>query len=99
MNTPTENEREALANLIRRDFYRVDGLPDDEDRAIADVVLEAGFRRTVQGEPSDAQLAEMEQRVYDEHRPHIAGMAKALVRAGWDAALRAAAATQEGENR
>ncbi|MFJ4997133.1 hypothetical protein ACIP5T_03210 [Microbacterium sp. NPDC088619] len=43
-----------------------------------------------QGEPSDAQVAEIEQRVYDKHRGQIAGMAKALVRAGWDAALRAA---------
>ena len=40
-----------------------------------------------EGEPSDAQVAEIEQRVYDQHRGQIAGMAKALVRAGWDAAV------------
>lgn len=58
-HTPTDDEREALANLIRRDFYRVDGLPDDEDRAIADVVLEAGFRRTVQATtPTEDERAE-----------------------------------------
>lgn len=67
-----------------------------------------------QAEPSDATLAAIERRVYDEHRGQAAGMAKALVRAGWDAALRAAAAvpghhadrhddpaavTKQGENR
>lgn len=40
-----------------------------------------------QGEPSDAQVAEIEQRVYDQNRGQVAGMAKALVRAGWDAAV------------
>lgn len=37
-------------------------------------------------EPTDAQVAEIEQRVYDQHRGQYAGIAKALVRAGWDAA-------------
>lgn len=46
-----------------------------------------------QGEPSDAQVAEIEQRVYDQHRGQIAGMAKALVRAGWDAAVEQEGAT------
>lgn len=45
------------------------------------------FTSEPQGEPSDAQVAEIEQRVYDQHRGQIAGMAKALVRAGWDAAV------------
>ena len=41
-----------------------------------------------QGEPTDAQLSEIEQRVYDEHRGMVAGFAKALIRAGWAAAVR-----------
>lgn len=44
-------------------------------------------RAEQQGEPSDAQVAEIEQRVYDQNRGQVAGMAKALVRAGWDAAV------------
>lgn len=41
-----------------------------------------------QGEPTDAQLSEIEQRVYDEHRGMVAGFAKVLIRAGWAAAVR-----------
>lgn len=51
-HTPTDDERSDLANVIRRDFFAVDGLPDDEDYAIADAVLAAGFRRTAVQEPS-----------------------------------------------
>lgn len=46
--------------------------------------------------PSAEALAEIEKRVYEEHRGQIAGMAQDLVRAGWDAALRASSV---GENR
>jgi hypothetical protein len=51
-HTPSDDERSDLANVIRRDFFAVDGLPDDEDYAIADAVLAAGFRRTAVQEPS-----------------------------------------------
>lgn len=56
------------------------------DRALA---AHDAWKRINQ-EPSDARVAEIEQRVYDQNRGQIAGMAKALVRAGWDAALSAA---------
>lgn len=48
-------------------------------------------------EPSDALLSEIEQRVYDEYKNQIAGMAKALIRAGWDAAVRAGVVAEEPE--
>jgi hypothetical protein len=50
-HTPTDDEREAL-------FRALDGLvPDGIDhRDAVDAVLAAGFRRTAQGEPTDAQV-------------------------------------------
>lgn len=66
-HTPTDDEREALAKVVAKadeetlDYER--RLPDyysDESwegyRLHADHILAAGFRRTVQGEPTDAEV-------------------------------------------
>lgn len=55
---------------------------------IADSVQAAGFCLPVQGQPSDAMLTEIGRRVYDECSGQVVGVAKALIRAGWEAALR-----------
>lgn len=127
-NTPTSDEREVLIDAIRRSVAGTHGIQAYLAGVFADAILAAGFRRTVQGEPTqeerdaglseahsesyrlgwragrasvqgeptDAQLSEIERRVYDEHRGEVAGFAKALIRAGWAAALRAAAAVSRG---
>lgn len=52
----TDDERKRLAGVISSGFYVLDAdAPDDEDYAIADVVLAAGFRRSVVPEPSTAR--------------------------------------------
>ncbi|MDA4893284.1 hypothetical protein PFZ55_41130 [Streptomyces sp. MS2A] len=51
-HAPTEDEREALARTI----WNADNLERavlEDAKAIADAILAAGFRRTVQGEPSE----------------------------------------------
>lgn len=78
---PTQEERDAGLSEAHSESYRLG--------------WRAG-RASVQGEPTDAQLSEIERRVYDEHRGEVAGFAKALIRAGWAAALRAAAAVSRG---
>lgn len=50
--------------------------------------VQGRLRAILQREPSDAMLTEIGQRVYDECGGQIVGMAKALIRAGWEAALR-----------
>lgn len=89
-HAPTDDEREALARITSE-------TGDPQDTTLADEILAAGFRRSEpQGEPSDApmpsdeELTEIESRVYDQYRDKIAGMAAALIREGWVAALRAA---------
>lgn len=51
--TPSDDERTYLAGAIRSGFYGLDAdNPDDEDFAIADAVLAAGFHRSEVPEPS-----------------------------------------------
>lgn len=83
-------ERERAA-LHAEEGYRLGEHCDDIAKRIrSGEPATIAARPGPQGEPSDAQVADIEQRVYDENKNQIAGMAKALVRAGWDAALRAA---------
>lgn len=90
-HTPNDDEREALDYAIRC------AIPTDLDyrplwkliRAIQDAVIAAGFRRTVQGEPTDAQV----RAVWDALG---AGVTIALEYEELRAALRAAATTQTG---
>lgn len=89
-HAPTDGEREALDDAFDEMHQITEGGCDTRGEDVADMVIALGFRRTVQGEPTDAQLSEIERRVYDEHRGEVAGFAKALIRAGWAAALRVA---------
>ena len=79
------------ADRLRRSEVPEPLFPDQSIAEAVEIMREAETHRTTrpeqQGEPSAAQVAEIEQRVYDQHRGQIAGMAKALVRAGWDAAV------------
>ena len=49
-NTPTDDEREALAEIVGTEFYR---WHQDPTRHTADAILAAGFHRTVQDEHYD----------------------------------------------
>lgn len=105
LGEPTDDEREALADLR----YTVHGgttAPDGVHRVgrvAADAVLAAGFRRTVQGEPTDAQVQAAARELFNRARPgnEYADLTYAEVRAEYEAdaraVLRAAAATQTGE--
>lgn len=69
-HAPTSDEREALANLIDDELQsqRIFDLRD-----IASAILAAGFRRAVQGEPTDAMeyldaLNEQGRIEYDDYR-------------------------------
>ena len=57
--TPTDDEREALVREVS--LAHSEAWSDERECAeapdrIADAILAAGFRRTVQGEPTDAQV-------------------------------------------
>lgn len=59
-DTPTDDEREALALLLAklREARHPEGLDAWSSDGIAHAILAAGFRRTVQGEPTDAQVSQ-----------------------------------------
>ena len=57
MHTPTDDEREAAFKAVANARECADG-GCEEDRKIAEGFLAAGFRRTVQDEPTDAQEVE-----------------------------------------
>lgn len=57
--TPTDDEREALVREVS--LAHAEAWSDERECAeapdrIADAILAAGFRRTVQAEPTDAQV-------------------------------------------
>lgn len=92
-HTPTDDEREALAEIVTYQTF-MDATPNQE----ADAILAAGFRRTVQGEPTDAQVRAAYV-AWSNHPRDINVSALEYMRSALRAALRAAAATQERENR
>lgn len=98
-HTPTDDEREALARIVRRvidSAYTFEGdLDPSVDEILIRELLTAGFRRTVQGEPTDAQVeaAAVGYNTFPEEweRMSARGQHKSRMRA----ALRAAAAVRE----
>ena len=109
--TPTDDEREALIDVMvmtkLSDYAATDMSTIHQ---AVDAILAAGFRRTVQGEPTDAQVEHMRRVLNDADIDYSAREQRADAGGGemepgdWftflaRAALRAAAATQEGENR
>lgn len=66
---PTDDEREALAQVVSDAFSGYLGAePDEGDQHVADLILAAGFRRSEpQGEPSDAQVQAL--KVLEEAEP------------------------------
>lgn len=88
---PDQSIAEAVEIMREAETHRTtrpepQGEPPTSENAYTGIPLSEVIR-SEQGEPSDAQVAEIEQRVYDQNRGQVAGMAKALVRAGWDAAV------------
>lgn len=61
-HAPTDDEHAALVHVLW------DQVPEDWDEndigILADAVLAAGFHRTVQGEPSDAQVQRLREAVF-----------------------------------
>lgn len=55
-HTPTNDEREALLSVIISAPESGDALHVSEAERVRDAVLAVGFRRPVQGEPTDAQV-------------------------------------------
>lgn len=125
--TPTDDEREAAFKAVAVARECTDG-GCQEDRRVANTLLAAGFRRTVQGEPANATEPDVALHSPDEMQHNVQGepsdaQVDAAIRAfheatlgapddgfltserlermrdPWRAALRAAAATQEGEDR
>ncbi|MEI3845341.1 MULTISPECIES: hypothetical protein [unclassified Microbacterium] len=95
---PTDDEREALRDAFDEMHRITEGGCDTEGKDVADMVIALGFRRTVQGEPSDATLGVMAQRFYEASGLNIPHTSKPEVVRGLRAALRAAAEA-EGGNR
>ena len=94
---PTTDEREHMAQVIRN----AEASGPVFASTLADVILAAGFRRPVQGEPTDAQVRASLHAFYAIRHPMFApgeleDYGKHMVRA-MRAALRAA--FQTGENR
>ncbi|MBS0231768.1 MAG: hypothetical protein JSS52_11505 [Proteobacteria bacterium] len=93
-HAPTDDEHAALVHVLW------DQVPEDWDEndigILADAVLAAGFHRTVQGEPSDAQ-ADAARIAFHEFcfgpNELLSERDLGIARLAWKAALRAAAET------
>lgn len=99
----TDDEREALAGVIRdADMALPSGALAlaEWSRHLAGSILAAGFRRPVQGEPTDSDLIAWHIEQIEALRPFrrsSAHLRASMMHASTVAALRAAAAVQEGE--
>lgn len=111
-HAPTSDQREALRDAFDEMHRITEGGCDTRGEDVADMVITLGFRRTVQGEPTDAQvlaalnahyrvrLAQFEAMPGD---PEVQGDAHSLEEYSsksidrMRAALRAAAKVQEGK--